>query len=68
MNGHLMLQEFHGLTSTLISIVSDNLEQMVVTKLLLGGILGLVESIGIDKEGLTLDIVDVLTDIFEFGP
>ena len=47
---------------------AEDVEQALVTELLLLWVLGLVQTIGVDEEGAALDGVDALALIFEFGP
>ena len=48
--------------------VAEDAEQAVVAKLLLLAVLGLVQAVGIDEEGMVLDVLDLLADILQIGP
>ncbi len=47
---------------------AEDVEQALVTELLLLWVLGLVQTIGVDEEGTALDGVDALALVFESGP
>ena len=60
--------DINELTGTGEGGVGEYAEHTVVAKLFLLKVLGLVETVGIDEDGLALDVVVLLTDIFQIVP
>ena len=61
-------ERFDHLPGTFEVSMSEDVKQTVVAKLLLGRVLGLVKTIGIDKQRAPLDAIYLLSLIVQFIP
>ena len=65
---HLAAQEFDGLFRGFKRRLLDDFEQAFVRELFLLAVLGFVQSVGIDKQGLSADIGNFLSYIVQLRP
>ena len=68
MHADCLREGIDNLTGTLILRLAQNLQQALFAKLFLLKILSLIEPVGINKERLSLDAVNLLTHIDQIRP
>ena len=61
--GHLVADVVDGVLGTLPAMLPQHVNQSAVRELIVGGVFGFVHAIGIDEEGVSLDVLNGLAHI-----